>query len=29
MIGQNKNAIEPDAQPTEETLAVDEGGEQQ
>jgi hypothetical protein len=29
MIGQNKNAIEPDASTPEETLAVDEGQEQQ
>jgi hypothetical protein len=29
MIGQNKNAIDPDATTAEEAPVVDEGGEQQ
>jgi heme A synthase len=29
MIGQNKNAVDPDAQTTEEVIEVEEGGEQQ
>lgn len=29
MIGQNKNAVEPDAQPVNDLLVTEEGGEQQ
>jgi hypothetical protein len=29
MIGQNKNAVDPDAPTTEEVIEVEEGGEQQ
>jgi heme A synthase len=29
MIGQNKSAVDPDSQPTEEVVEVEEGGEQQ
>jgi hypothetical protein len=29
MIGQNKAAVDPDPQPTEDALAVEEGNEQQ